>query len=903
MAGPLDILRSMAGKHGAARAPEIQLPGFDRAQAQNLRKIKDELAGMQSVMGDLYRSRAHESLGKLAEKARKLTPLKKAIKDLAEAQGEFNVVMSRGTSTIEQQVKAYDKLAKTKQKATREINEQTGAFGRLKNVADDVFSEANVKAGVLAGLLKLVTQYIGRVNTGFELLARTGMAGDKTFGQLAATTGMFVLEMELASLNVARFGVSAKDSNAAFIKLTETYGGTAKTVDMLGEKWAGVGIIARMSGLGMVEVANLAQQGMTRLGESLDTTLDNVVHLTRATGEMNKRWGDGAVNTREFSKAVQSLAYSQNFFNQSTRMTIDTLEREVQTQLALGRSRTAAITKAQENLEIAGKVNIIGAIQLRDDVQRAYEAAKLQGKGREYLAKITKDFGSEGMNIAAMLERGSLMSNQGMFAFKKYVQESSALRASIMTDIRVAAVEGSQALLKYEIDYETAAAFAEEAITMVNLLEKVKAGKGTEKERDAAVQAVFGREKDEEGKETPYSEEVKKFIADLRDPESKLKTGDRKTLLAEYYQAIKREPTEEEKEAIEKAKTEAGATWQSYVSEVSGKKGTWFAGVAGSLNVIAGIMGTMAGTLGLVLAAVIGGGLVAGLIPGGGLIKRGAQAVAGFAGKGFKAAGTGLLAARAGIGKGFKAAGEGLKAARGGVATAARGRFGGIASRIGIRGAAKVLGPIGVLTTQALAWKRGMDNAAEIMGKAEDAIGPLERVAAGAAEAVSDLTFGIVDSSKLARGETALHRSQYARSFGRLEADFAKLAKLTGRETIAGFGDVNVSEEEQMKKQFEHAQKMGWAKAGETLENYKKRISKPVQYRAQERQAIKDAQIATPKTGSSDPARAAIAGIPAGAGGAAKATGSISQGNLILEVSNWEDVLAESLHDLAANAG
>jgi hypothetical protein len=66
--------------------------------------------------------------------------------------------------------------------------------------------------------------------------------------------------------------------------------------------------------------------------------------------------------------------------------------------------------------------------------------------------------------------------------------------------------------------------------------------------------------------------------------------------------------------------------------------------------------------------------------------------------------------------------------------------------------------------------------------------------------------------------------------------------------------------------------------------------------------ADKAAGVAIPSTRGGDEAPVSAAPDPA-PGGAASAVGSIQQGNLILEVTNWENVLAESQHNMAANIG
>ena len=102
-----------------------------------------------------------------------------------------------------------------------------------------------------------------------------------------------------------------------------------------------------------------------------------------------------------------------------------------------------------------------------------------------------------------------------------------------------------------------------------------------------------------------------------------------------------------------------------------------------------------------------------------------------------------------------------------------------------------------------------------------------------------------------------------------------------------------------MEQQFSHAKKMGWTQATNVSE-YSDEVSAKKSIRdTQAKQARREGIASTPQTQTPDatPARNVVAG-GGGAGGAATATASVSGGSLMLEVQNWESVLAQSNYAL-----
>jgi len=209
--------------------------------------------------------------------------------------------------------------------------------------------------------------------------------------------------------------------------------------------------------------------------------------------------------------------------------------------------------------------------------------------------------------------------------------------------------------------------------------------------------------------------------------------------------------------------------------------------------------------------------------------------------------GAGVAAGRFGTGMGSFAGGATRNIARQGLARRA---LAGAGRQMMVRGlGAGVLGTgvaaaaIYSFTQQARGWVEGWKNAGEILSKVDDKpISILERFSASVGQAMENLTLGALSAGDVAKGQTGIQKWVYDKLF-------------------KGFEDpVTVPHGE----------------------------------------ATSEGGAASPPSTVS-PKRAAMAGVPAG--GSAKATASISQGKLVLEVSNWEDVLAESQLNLAAHVG
>lgn len=788
MAGPLDILRGLASGAGDGSAPRPSMPAFSAKDLKTLEGIEATVRNISAAA-----RQGAENWEQLGD-ARALLPAKKALTELRQANDRFNAVMATGVATIEDQVDAYNDLAVARRKASqelnkaeREINESRGAMGRLKNVLDDV-AEHKYAALLVSGAIA-VKMAARDVNNQFDILARSGQLTQTSFTDVGKATLDMSLQMRLAMVQAGLLGISADESNKAFLRLTETFGGTSETARSLQDDWTAWSELARISGLSMTDVAALADQGYKRLGETIHETGSNIARMSDITQGLNARFGKGMVNTRDFAKAVQTLAYSQGFYNQNTRLVIESLGREISTQLALGKSREAAVAGATQNLQDAAKVNLVGFQMFARDIMEEWTSAEAESTeaGEAYLQQLTERFGSQGEVIASMLRRGENLAEGGIWAFKGLVGESQALGSHMMETLRLASVEGSGLLMGLGIPLERAEAMRAET---ASLIAQMQALAGSQSEAD--IKKLFKLKPGE-----AVTEGQRKFAQKLPGLSPK-----------EMLRAL-RDMGGREAAAMDLTRTEGAmeAEWKGMV-EGSGKG--WFLGVT---NLLGGIAGAIA-NLPSALAGVLGGLALRPLL--GGLLGAGAGAGAGAAAAGAGGAG-----------------GAGLMAGAGRVAmTAGRAM------------------PAIWLATQAHAWLEGIAKADEILGKDAMNVTNLEKAAAGAANAVSYMTFGLLDAQKIAR-------AQY-----------------------------------------------GFTPTEETLDALGLSGGDPTT-RMYQAQSVRQAEMAAPSQGSENvPSRGAAAPAMRGAGGAARGAGYLGTGGkLILEVSNWEDIMAESQLNMAANQG
>ncbi len=588
--GISDVLRGMTGGGGDQKAPAVGLPGFDAGSQKALTQMSKQLKEINKLVKS----------GKGDWKAyAKVDPLRKAAAataGLKKAQQELTKMQKSGTASLHQLEQGYLKVAKTAKEskeaikdANREMNETKGIAGRAKNVLDDVFE---LKGPLIFAAAMRDLQLITKdMSQNFNQLASRGQLANQSLGELAKTTALYSYEMKMASLSAAAVGIGAEESNAAFAKLTNTYGGNAKAVEQVSNEWKTLTTLAMTTGVGLESVSDLAASGYARLGESLEEVEVTVARVGSATKEMNDRFGAAAPTAQMMSKAVTELSYAQGFYNQNTNMVVDTLAREVSMQLALGRTQEAAVAKAQKNLELAGQVNLVGITQFRDQIQADFAAAEAAGTGQDFLADLARDFGAEGEIIASMLEDGNLQASGSLLAVEQLFKNSSKMQDAMMEKMRASAAEGNvSALLGIGIPLADAQIMIREGELLNKKIEKIRSG-----DKGDAIKAL------NLGPEKMQSKEVKKFIKDVKGGEMKpaeLQAQFRKISGAGDSTAEVGKPQDE-------------------VDQWMGKTGTdvaWFAAALNMFKTVPELLGTLPLNFGTVMAGLLAKNVLGGLL-------------------------------------------------------------------------------------------------------------------------------------------------------------------------------------------------------------------------------------------------------------------------------------------------
>ncbi|KKN64831.1 hypothetical protein LCGC14_0487510 [marine sediment metagenome] len=630
--GIQDILK--AAKGGSSNTSPVIPQGGGYSQGDV--KIAASMAKRMSQIEKLVKS-SNVHWAKMGE-ARPLVQAQKSMEEYNVAQQEHNALMRSSTASMKEKVAAYSKLATARKKAiddTKEynkvLNETKGVSGRALNV----LRELPLGMMALAGAANAVKIALGQANEGFQAMARNGQVAGKSMGDLAKSTGMFVVEMNLASISAAKFGIAPEESNKAFAQLTETFGGTGKAVNTLGAQWESLSQIAAVSGIGMTAMSNLVSDNFRKVGGTMEQALDaaknQVADLSMVTAELNARFGAGSVNTAAFADAINNLAFGSSFANQNSRMLTETLGRELQMQLALGKAPEAAMKAATKNIELAGKVNIVGITQFREKLQAAYEEAQKEGTGAEYLESLGEKFGSQGEIIGNMLETKTLMDSKNLFAFQEAVDQSTGLRDQMLDDMRSSAAGGDvSALLAKGLGIREAQYMVAEA----DLL-NTKIGKLTKtgKEGAAAAEDLFGKDW-QKGED---KEKVEKFIAAQA-------SGDFSK--AEMQMKFREMPGAKLPDA-EVPEDAARKPWEEFVGNTEGAG--WFSGITSAFKTIPGLLNTAVGSI----VGGIGGAIalwgaksIAAKMMGG----VGVPGMGGVAGMGAKLLKGGLVTAAAGVG-------------------------------------------------------------------------------------------------------------------------------------------------------------------------------------------------------------------------------------------------------------
>jgi hypothetical protein len=620
-----DILNS-GSKSSKAAAPAIpQGGGYSKSDV----KLAGDMQNRMTQIEKLVKS-SNKHWGKMAE-ARPLIKAQASMKAFNLAQIEHDSIMKSSTATIMEKVVAYNKLAKARKDAiddTREynkvLNEQKGAAGRALNV----LQELPLVGMALAAAGNAVKIAFGQAADGFGAMARSGQVAGKSMGDLAKSTGMFVVEMNLASVSAAQFGIVPEESNKSFLQLTETFGGTEKAVSTLGAQWDSLAQLAAVSGIGMTAMSDLVAENFKKVGgtmeEALKAAKTQVAEMSTVTAELNARFGAGSVNTAAFASAINDLAFGSSFANQNSRMLTETLGRELQMQLALGKAPEAAMAAATKNIEMAGKVNIIGIQDFRQQMQEGYEAAQKEGKGAEYLADLGKKFGSQGEIIGNMLEEKTLMDSDNLFAFQEAVDQSTGLRTAMLDDMRSAAASGDIGkLLEKGLGIREAQYMVAEANLLTTKIGKLSGGDA--EANKAAREDLLGADAfDEEGK--AKEADVQAFLDAQASGESSA---------SELQMMFRALPGAE----LPEAEIEA-----DFLKDTIGAG--WFFGISKMFETIPGLMKTAVGGIVAAIGALGLKLIAAKALGGGGLPGMGGK----FAGMGGKFLKGGLVGAAVGVG-------------------------------------------------------------------------------------------------------------------------------------------------------------------------------------------------------------------------------------------------------------
>jgi hypothetical protein len=674
------------------------------------------------------------------------------------------------------------------------------------------------------------------MNTGFNAMAVNGQVAGKSMGDLAVSTGTFFKEMKLGSVVAGQFGVLPEESNKAFAKLTETFGGTGEAIDGLGKNWESLALIAQVSGLGMTAMTDLVAQNFKKVGgtmeEAMEAAKNQVAEMSNVTGELNARFGDGSVNTKAFAASINELAFGASFMNQNSRMLTDTLKRELQVQLALGKAPEAAMEAAKKNIEMAGKVNLVGITQFRDALQEEFDAIEGEDAQKKFIEDLGERFGSQGEVIGNMLQTDTLKDN--LFGFQQAVENSTGLRDKMLEDMRASAAGGDVgALLAKGLGIKEAEYMVAEARLLTTKIKDLNKDGKVNKE---AAADLFGPDWEKDDK-------AKAFIA---------KAGKGKASMQEMHKEFREMPGIGPKKLAEdaaKGGVAAKQPWEKYVAK--NIKAGWFAGVTNSFKVIAGLLATLPISLGVViLAASARGGLAKFLknlkMPGRGAAKA-AQAA-----KAAKAAS-----------KAAPAAGRFARAMP--TFAKAGGKIAGVAGKVGsmVAGPLKIFGrllgkagPIGLAISAIAGFGLGMAQASEIFKDVD--VGAAEYAAAGIGGAVNMLTMGLIDTADAAH--TAMDLGGWMKN-------------------LVGLGDDPLA-----------PTAMDRGDSPEALEAVEK-------HRAMLRAR---GATPPPTSTSNVPEDTDVSGGADGGSGGAVATGTVSGNSLILEVTNWDQVHAQAVDAAAS---
>ncbi len=525
------ILKSMSGTHSqsgagaGARAPKM--PAMDAKTIKSYKELGTTLEGIQKSMKEIATSKgATTELGNLAKKARKLEPLYKAIKDVKKAESEYLKLMKSSTATIHEQVKAYNKLAAAKKKQVQVGNEMKGAFGRLKNVMGS-FTKANIALGLFAVVARDAVLIARQANEGFDVMARSGQALGKSFGELTSATGKYAYGLNKAAISGALMGHSGEESKKAFQLLTQTFGGTGDAVENVSRNFGDLATIAKFSGMSIGDAAAYADKNWKRLGKTMGESAGDIAQMGMNTTHLNDLFGAGKVNTQEYARTVSDLSFQSGNYNQNTKFLIESLNRELAVQLSLGKSRDAAMDSARKNLEKAGKANLVGAQILGDKLQAEFNTTGIS------LTEAMERFGSQGELVHSLLEEGIDKGNN-LFELAELLRGSTEMQGELYKEARRDAAQGGTMGLAAGVT-----TIGEQLVLQRE--EKVRAQK---------FAGIRGVEKGDFKGITKKLEAL--FPGVVEDIEDEGKRSEAKELIAQFGRTIRKDPTVDAREEFAK---------------------------------------------------------------------------------------------------------------------------------------------------------------------------------------------------------------------------------------------------------------------------------------------------------------------------------------------------------------
>ncbi len=528
------LLKSMAGTHSqsgvgaGSKAPKI--PAMDSKTQKSYTELDTTLGKIQAKMRGIAEDKgASSELDNLAKKARKLQPLHKAIRDLKKAQDDWIKTLNEENSTIDDISKAYNKMAAAKEKQVQVANEMSGAFGRLKNVLGS-FTKANVAMMAFTVIARDVVILSKQSNEAFDVMARQGQTLGKSFSEMAIAAKDYAYGLNMAAISGALAGHNGEESKKAFQELTRTFGGTGDVVAEVSSNFGDLATVAKFSGMSIGDAALYADKNFARLGKSMRASMEDIAQMGANTQNLNDMFGKGKVDTMAYAQTVSDLSFQSGNYNQNTKFLIESLNRELAVQFALGKSRDAAMDAAKKNLTKAGKANLVGAKRIGAKLQAEFDRGAFSGEAGKAAAK--ERFGAQYELVLQILKQGVGTGNN-LIALHEIMANSTEMQGELTKEIRRDAAAGGNLGLASEVKTlpEQLVLKLEEGLIAEKIAEIRGAAKGDTERIEAARDALFPG------------------IDKIEDPERKAEATE---AVAQYIRALREDPELDGREAFAK---------------------------------------------------------------------------------------------------------------------------------------------------------------------------------------------------------------------------------------------------------------------------------------------------------------------------------------------------------------